>query len=149
VAAIDTAMAIKLINATTPTSGSAGQPGTWTALGAGQMKVRLFSTTPANGTAAGTEITTGGGYTTGGQAITVSSTTATSVANVATMSGTFPAVALTWANSSGSAWTINSFDLVDNAGLRTWYGAFNGAPISVASGNSFQIAVGGITISLS
>jgi hypothetical protein len=63
---------------------------------------------------------------------------------------TLPAsTALSWTNSSGGAWSIQSFDLTDSAGTRAWFGNFTGAPISVANGNTFQVAVGGISISLS
>lgn len=141
-AAIDAAMVSKLLNATSPT-GTAGIPGTYTALSATAMKVRLNSTL-STASAAGTEITTGGGYTTGGQALANASTASSAGSNV-----TLPATAaLSWTNSSGSAWSIVSFDLTDGAGVRTWWGPFNGQPISVASGNTFQIAVGGITLSL-
>jgi hypothetical protein len=32
--------------------------------------------------------------------------------------------------------------------VRTWFGNFNGQPIAVANGNTFQIALNAITISL-
>ena len=141
-AAIDQAMVSKIINATAPV-GTAGIPGTWTALSASAMKVRLNSTA-STASAAGTELT-GTGYTTGGTALSNASTASSAGSNV-----TLPATAaLTWTNSSGGAWSIVSFDLTDNAGVRTWFASFNGQPISVANGNSFQIAVGGITLSLS
>ena len=38
--------------------------------------------------------------------------------------------------------TVNSFNLTDSAAARTWYGPFNGAPISIAIGNTFQITGG-------
>lgn len=141
-AAIDQAMVSKIINATAPV-GTGGIPGTWTALGASAMKVRLNSTA-STASAAGTELT-GTGYTTGGTALGTASTASSAGSNVTLPAGS----ALTWTNSSGGAWSINSFDLTDSAGLRTWFASFNGAPVSVANGNSFQIAVGGITLALS
>ena len=140
-AAIDQALVSKILNATTPT-GAAGIPGTYTALSATAMKIRLNSTV-STAAAAGTEITSGGGYTTGGSAITAASTASTAGSAV-----TLPAAALTWTNSSGSAWSIASFDLTDGAGVRAWWAPFTGQPISVANGNTFQIAIGGISISL-
>lgn len=141
-AAIDQAMVSKIINATAPV-GTGGIPGTWTALSASAMKVRLNSTA-SSASAAGTEIT-GTGYTAGGTALANQCTASSAGSNV-----TLPATsALSWTNSSGGAWSIVSFDLTDNAAVRTWFGNFNGQPISVANGNTFQIAVGGITLSLS
>lgn len=131
-----------ILNATTPT-GTSGAPGTFTALAAGAMKTRLNSTA-STASAAGTEIASGGGYTTGGQAVSAASTASTAGSNV-----TLPATtALSWTNASGGAWSIQSFDLTDSAGTRAWFGNFTGAPISVANGNTFQIAVGGISIGL-
>lgn len=131
-----------ILNSTTPT-GTSGAPGTYTALAASAMKVRLNSTA-STASAAGTEIASGGGYTTGGQAVPAASTASTGGSSV-----TIPASsALSWTNSSGGAWSIQSFDLTDSAGTRAWFGNFNGAPISVANGNTFQIAVGGISIGL-
>lgn len=140
-AAIDQAMVSKIINATAPV-GAAGIPGTWTALSASAMKVRL-SSAASTAAAAGTEIT-GTGYTAGGQALSTQSTASSAGSNV-----TLPATSvLSWTNSSGGAWSIVSFDVTDNAGVRTWFGNFNGQPIAIASGNTFQIAVNGITLAL-
>lgn len=131
-----------ILNATTPT-GTSGAPGTFTGLAAGAMKMRLNSTA-STASAAGTELT-GTGYTTGGQAVPAASTASTGGSSV-----TIPATsALTWTNGSGGAWSIQSFDLTDSAGTRAWFGNFNGAPISVANGNTFSIAVAGVSIGLS
>jgi hypothetical protein len=142
-AAIDSAMVSKLLNQTTPT-GAAGIPGSFgTALSSSAMKVRLNSTA-STGAAAGTEIASGGGYVTGGTALANASTVSSAGSAV-----TLPATAaLTWTNSSGGAWSIVSMDLTDNAGVRCWFGNFNGQPISIAVSNSFQIAIGGVSISL-
>lgn len=141
-AAIDAAMVSKIINATAPV-GAAGIPGTWTALSASAMKVRLNSTA-STASAAGTELS-GTGYTAGGTALANQCTASSAGSNV-----TLPATAvLSWTNGSGGAWSIVSFDLTDNAGVRTWFGNFNGQPISIANGNVFQIAVGGIVLALS
>jgi hypothetical protein len=141
-AAIDNTMISNILNATTPT-GASGAPGSFSAVGGTAMKVRLNSGT-STASAAGTEIASGGGYTTGGQAVPAASTASSAGSAV-----TLPASsALSWTNSSGGAWSIQSLDLTSSAGTRTWFGNFNGAPISVASGNTFQIAVGAISISL-
>jgi len=141
VAAIDQGMVSKILNATAPV-GASGVPGTWTALSASAMKVRLASTA-STAAAAGTEIT-GTGYTAGGQALSTQSTASSAGSNV-----TLPATsALSWTNSSGGAWSMQSFDVTDNAGVRTWFGNFTGAPVSIASGNTFQIGVAGIVLAL-
>lgn len=141
-AAIDQAMASKMLNCTTPT-GAAGVPGTWTALGASAMKVRL-SSAASTAAAAGTELT-GTGYTTGGQALSTQSTASSAGSNV-----TLPhTTALSWTNSSGSAWSIVSVDLMDSAGLRTWFGNLTGQPVSIANGNTFQLGADAVVIGLS
>jgi hypothetical protein len=141
-AAIDQTMVSNILNATTPT-GASGAPGSFSAVGGTAMKVRLNSTA-SSASAAGTELT-GTGYPAGGTVVP-----AASAASSAGSSVTLPASsALSWTNGSGGAWSIVSMDLTSSAGTRAWFGNFNGQPISVANGNTFQIAVGGITISLS
>lgn len=142
-AAIDQAMVSKMLNQTTPT-GTSGVPGTFgTALNGAAMKVRLNSTA-SSASAAGTELT-GTGYTAGGTALGTASTASTAGSAVTIPAGT----ALSWTNASGGAWSIVSWDLTDGAGARTWYANFNGQPIAVANGNTFQVAIGGISVSLS
>lgn len=138
--AIDNARISIILNSTSPT-GASGIPGTWTALSNGAMKVKLTSTTSTNA-ASGTELT-GTGYTANGTALGAAVTASTGGSNV-----TLPAAALTWTNGSGGAWSVVSFELLDAANARSWWGTFTGAPVSVANGNSFQVAIGGITLSL-
>jgi hypothetical protein len=134
-------MASNLLNATTPT-GTSGTPGTFTAFAGSAMKVRLNSTS-STASAQGTQLT-GTGYTAGGTAVPAASTASSAGSNV-----TLPATsALSWTNGSGGAWSIVSFDLTDSAAARSWFGDFTGQPISVANGNTFQIAVAGISIGL-
>lgn len=142
-AAIDQARVSIILNALTPT-GTSGNPGTtMAALTASPMKVRLNSTL-STASAAGTELT-GTGYTAGGQAVPAASTASSAGSAV-----TLPASsALSWTNGSGGAWSIASMDLTDSAGVRTFFGPFTGQPVSVANGNTFQIAVAGVSISLS
>ena len=133
-AALDQAMASKVLNSLCSATA-------FTTLTTG-FKVRLDSTT-ASASAAGTELT-GSGYTTGGQTSTAPfATTSSSGSNV-----TIPHTAvLTWTNGSGSGWSIQSLDLTDGAGARTLFGQWNGAPVSVANGNTFQVALDAITAS--
>lgn len=141
-AAIADTMVSKLLNQTTPT-GAAGIPGSFgSALSGSAMKVRLNSalSTPS---AAGTELT-GTGYTAGGTALGTASTASSAGSAVTLPAGS----ALSWTNTSGGSWSIASMDLTDNAGVRCWFGPFTGQPISVANGNTFQIAVAGVSISL-
>lgn len=141
-AAIADTMVSKILNQTTPT-GAAGIPGSFgTALSASAMKVRLNSGT-SSASAAGTELT-GTGYTAGGTALGTASTASSAGSAVTLPAGS----ALSWTNTSGGSWSIQSMDLTDNAGVRCWFGNFTGAPISVANGNTFQIAVAGVSISL-
>ena len=141
-AGIDQTMVSNILNATTPT-GASGAPGSFSALGGTAMKVRINSTA-STASAAGTELT-GTGYTAGGTAVPAASTASSAGSSV-----TLPATsALSWTNGSGGAWSIVSMDLTSSAGTRAWFGNFNGQPISIANGNTFQVAVGGIAISLS
>ena len=140
-AALDQGIVSKIINANAPV-GAAGIPGTWTALSATAMKIRL-ATTASTAAAAGTELT-GTGYTAGGQALSTQSTASTAGSNV-----TLPATtAMSWTNSSGGAWSIQSGDLLDGAAVRTWFWNWNGAPVAVANLNTFQIAINGVTLAL-
>lgn len=135
--AIDAAMSSKMLNVVLPT-GAAGVPGTWTALGASAMKLKLTSTL-STGSASGTEIT-GSGYTAGGTAFASQCTASSAGSNV-----TMPAVAaMSWTN-GGSAWSIVSLEVTDSAALRVWWGAWSGQPIAVANGNTFQVAVAAIS----
>lgn len=106
----------------------------------GAPKVRLTSSAPS-ATAAGTELT-GTGYTAGG--------TATAFSAAAAGATTGPTSALSWTNGSGGAWSIVGCEVWDQAGtpLRWWFANFNGQPIAVANGNTFQIASGAISVGL-
>ena len=141
-AGMSNALIDKVVNATTPT-GTGGIPGTFAAYGGSAMKVKLTSTA-SSAAASGTELT-GTGYTAGGQALSAASSASSSGSGVTLPAGS----ALSWTNGSGGTWSIVSFELTDSAGARTWFGNFNGQPISVANGNTFQIAVAGISINAS
>ena len=105
----------------------------------GAAKIRLTTTAPT-ATAAGTELT-GTGYTTGGSTIAFSAAASGSTSNSGSVS---------WTNGSGGAWSIAGLEIWDSAGtpIRWWFGTWNGQPISVANGNTFQVAATGITVTL-
>ena len=141
-AAIDNAMISKILNALTPT-GTAGIPGTsLAALNSGAMKLKLTSTA-STASASGTEIT-GSGYTAGGTAFGTASTASSAGSNVTCPAG----AAISWVNGSGGAWSIVSLEITDAAPIRVWFANWNGQPVSVANGNTFQVAINAITISL-
>jgi hypothetical protein len=149
-AAIDNTMISNILGATTPT-GAAGIPGSFTALAASAMRIRINSTA-STGAAAGTEIPTQtSGYTngTGWNALGQSATSGTPVV-VGVPLTTQSLVSIGGVVASPG---IVSFDLTSSAGVRAWWGLFNGQPIAVASGNTFQVtggsgAAAGIQISL-
>jgi hypothetical protein len=134
-AAIEQAMVSKILNSTTSATA-------FTTLTTG-FKVRLNSTA-STASAAGTELT-GSGYVAGGQTSTAPFASTSSAGSAVTIPNT---ALLTWTNASGGAWSIVSLDLNDGVAVRTWFGNFTGQPISVANGNTFQIAVNAISISL-
>lgn len=109
---------------------------TWPVVPAG-WRMRLTSTAPTV-SAAGVELT-GSGYTAGGATITSNT--------VAAAAATLPVASTSWTNASGSAWSIVGIEIWDTAGtpLRWLWGLWNGQPISVANGNTFQVAAGGVT----
>lgn len=135
-AALDQAMAQKIMNSITSATA-------FTTLTTG-FRIRLDSTA-ATASAAGTEIT-GTGYTAGGQTSTAPFASTATLASPSVVTIPHTAV-LTWTNGSGSAWSIQSLDLQDGAGtpVRTMYGNWNGAPVSVANGNTFQVALDAIS----
>jgi hypothetical protein len=138
--AIDAARSSAMLNANLPV-GTSGAPGTQlAALTASAMKLKLTSTA-STGSASGTELT-GTGYTAGGTVMPGASTASSSGSNV-----TLPhTAAISWTNGSGGNWTIVSLELQDNnATTRVWYGNWNGQPITVANGNTFQVAADAIS----
>jgi len=151
-AAIDQALVSILLNGLMPT-GAAGIPGTaiGTPVGTAAMRIRINSTA-STAAAAGTEIPTQtSGYTngTGWSSLGQSSVSA---------SGSAVGVPLTTQSlvSVGGVVAspgIVSLDITGSAGQRSFFGNFNGQPIAVASGNTFQVtggsgAAAGIQVSL-
>jgi hypothetical protein len=100
------------------------------------INVRYGSTAPTGSTAM-TETPNGGGYVTGGS--NCSFTTPTTSGGGATSSNT---TVLSNTNSSGSAWSIVGIELWDRAGtpVRWMYGTWTGQPVTIAIGNTFQVA---------
>ena len=87
-----------------------------------------------------TELGGGSGYTTGGSSISWNAASAAATSN----SG-----AVSWTN-SGSSWSLVGLEIWDTAGspLRHLWGTWTGQPVSVANGNTFQVAIAGIAVSL-
>lgn len=138
--AIDQAAVSNLLNGTLPTA-AGGKPSAFTGYSAaGAMLIRLNSTlsTPS---ASGTQIA-GTGYTAGGAAL------GASAASSGGSAVTLPAALTSWTNGSGSTWTIESIDITDAVPVRTWFGAVNGQPVSVANGNTFAFAANAVSVSL-
>jgi hypothetical protein len=138
--AIDQTRSSLMLNANLPV-GAAGIPGTQlTALTASAMKLKLTSVA-STGSASGAEIT-GTGYTAGGTVMPGQSTASAAGSNVLLPH----TAAISWTNGSGGSWSIVSLELQDNnATTRVWFGNWNGQPISVANGNTFQVAAGAIS----
>jgi hypothetical protein len=101
--------------------------------------LRLGTTVPT-ATADMTELGGGSGYTTGGSAIAWNAVSAAATANSGTIS---------WIN-TGSSWSLAGLEIWDTAGtpLRHFFGTWTGQPISVPTGDTFQIAPAGISVSL-
>jgi hypothetical protein len=137
--AIDAARSSAMLNANLPV-GAGGVPGTQLpALNAGAMKLKLTSTA-STGSASGTELT-GAGYTAGGTAFGTGSAASSAGSNVTCPAGS----AISWTNGSGGSWSIVSLEITDAAPIRVWYGNWNGQPITVANGNTFQVAVNAVS----
>jgi len=140
--AIDQARSSLMLNANLPVGGTAGNPGAQlTALPTSAMKLKLTSAA-SSGSASGTELT-GSGYTAGGTAFSDIATTqaSSSGSNVLLPKTT----AFSWTNGSGGNWSIVSLELTDGSGGRVWYGNWNGQPVIVANGNTFQVAAQAIS----
>ena len=153
-AAIDQTMVSLILNALLPT-GAAGIPGTalGTPLGTSAMRIRINSTA-STASAAGTEIPTQtSGYTTavnGGWLLANASTVSSAGSAVGVPGVTQSLVSIGGVVASPG---IVSLDIQSNGGVRGWFGNFNGQPIPVASGNTFQVtggsgAAAGIQVSL-
>jgi hypothetical protein len=101
--------------------------------------IRLGTNAPT-ATADMSELGGGTGYTTGGSVITWNAVSAAATSNSDTVS---------WTN-SGTNWSIVGLEIWDTAGtpLRHLWGTWTGQPVTVATGNTFQVASAGIAISL-
>jgi hypothetical protein len=151
-AAIDQALVSLILNALMPT-GAAGIPGTalGTPVGTSAMRIRINSTA-STAAAAGTEIPTQtSGYTNGtGWNALGQSTTSSSGSAVGVPLTTQSLVSVGGVVASPG---IVSLDITGSAGQRSFFGNFNGQPIAVASGNTFQVTGGsagaaGVQVSL-
>lgn len=138
--AVDAARSSLILNAELPV-GSAGVPGTQLTALNGSAMFLLLTSTASTGSAQGTQITNGTGYTTNGLAFSNQCTASTSGANV-----TMPATAaMSWTSSGSNFNTIVSLEIQDHVQVRGFFGNWNGQPISVANGNTFQVAVAAIS----
>ncbi len=133
------ALISNVLNATLPTA-TGGKPTAWTAYSTSAAMLMRLNSTLSTASAAGTELS-GTGYTTGGTALGAS--TASSSGSAVTL----PAATTSWTNGSGGAWSIASTDITDSANARAWWGPWNGQPISVAIGNTFQVAANAVSAS--
>jgi hypothetical protein len=113
--------------------------GTYTAL-TGPLHARLATATGTAG-ATGTEVVTGGGYTsgTGAPTFTMGAASAASSANTTAVTVT------NWPRAE----TVTGLDVFDSAGTpkRTEFGALS-SPKTMASGDTFSIAIGALTSAL-
>jgi len=137
--AVDAARSSAMLNANLPV-GSAGVPGTaLAAMNAGAMYLKLTSTA-STGASSGTELAnTGGGYTTNGLAFSNQCTAFSAGSNV-----TMPATAaMSWTMTFAAS--IVSLEITDHVQLRGFFGNWNGQPIAVANGNTFQVAIAAIS----
>lgn len=138
--AVDAARSSLILNANLPV-GAAGIPGTQlTAFPASAMFL-LLTNTASTGAAAGTQLTNGTGYTTNGLAFSNQCAASTTGANV-----TMPATsAMSWTSSGSNFLVIVSLEIQSSAQVRGFFGNWNGQPIAVANGNTFQVAVAAIS----
>ena len=104
--------------------------------------IRLGTNAP-NATSNMTELSGGTGYTTGGSSISWNTVTAGAPSSTSN-SGT-----VAWTN-TGSGWSLVGLEIWDTAGtpLRHLFGTWTGQPVSVATGNTFQVAAAGCAVSL-
>jgi hypothetical protein len=128
-----------VLNATLPTA-AGGKPAAFTNYATASAMTQRLNSTLSTASAAGTELS-GSGYVTNGAALGQS--TASSSGSAVTL----PAATTSWTNGSGSAWTIASTDILDSSQTRGWWGPWNGQPISVAIGNTFQVAANAVSAS--
>jgi hypothetical protein len=123
-----------LLDASTDLAGAAVRPST------GPLKLRQM-TVNGSATAAGTEVVTGGGYTSGASAPTVAFGAA--AAGVSSNSG---AISITnWPRAE----TVTGVEIWDSAGtpLRKWWGALGSSKV-MAAADTLSYAIGAITLTM-
>ena len=100
--------------------------------------IRLGTNTPT-ATVNMSELGGGSGYTTGGSSITWNAVSAAATSNSNT---------ITWTN-SGASWSLVGLEIWDLAGPnRHLWGTWTGQPVTVAGGNTFQVAPAAVQVSL-
>lgn len=99
----------------------------------------LLGTSVPTATSDMTQLGGGTGYTTGGSSITWNAASAGATSNSGTVS---------WTN-SGTAWSLVGLEIWNSgASTRYLFGSWAGQPITVNTGNTFQVAAAGISVSL-
>jgi hypothetical protein len=101
----------------------------------------LLGTSTPTATSNMTQLSNGGGYTTGGSSITwnsIGGDAATSNSNT-----------VSWTNSSGGSWVLVGLEIWNSgATVRYLFGTWTGQPVTVAVGNTFQVAPAAIQVAL-
>jgi hypothetical protein len=99
----------------------------------------LLGTSAPTATGNMTQLSGGGGYTTGGSTITWNSVSSAATSNSDTVS---------WTN-TGSGWSLVGLEIWNSgATVRYLFGTWTGEPITVSTGNTFQVSPAGIAVSL-
>jgi hypothetical protein len=99
----------------------------------------LLGTSAPTATGNMTQLSGGGGYTTGGSTITWNSVSSAATSNSDTVS---------WTN-TGSGWSLVGLEIWNSgASTRYLFGTWTGQPITVSTGNTFQVSPAGISVSL-
>jgi hypothetical protein len=99
----------------------------------------LLGTNAPTATGNMTQLGSGGGYTTGGSSITWNTVSSAATSNSDTVS---------WTN-TGSGWSLVGLEIWNSgATVRYLFGTWTGEPITVSTGNTFQVSPAGIAVSL-
>ena len=99
----------------------------------------LLGTNAPNATTNMTQLSGGSGYTTGGSTIAWNAVSAAATSNSGTVS---------WTN-TGTAWSLVGLEIWNSgATVRYLWGTWSGEPVTVSTGNTFQISPAGVGVSL-
>ena len=99
----------------------------------------LLGTSAPSATANMTQLGGGSGYTTGGSSVSWNAVSAAATSNSNTVS---------WTN-TGSGWSLVGLEIWNSgATVRYLFGSWTGQPISVPTGDTFQLATAGCAVAL-